>query len=112
MVEIDRVCGSANCKKTGKHLCSGCGEEIYCSKECQKEHWPSHKLACKSAVKPEAAVFLKSFDALSIKQLKNILKAKAASFDKKKKDRILTKLESISEKGELVKLVEEHVSAN
>ncbi len=110
MVEIDRICGSSACKKNGKHLCSGCGEEIYCSKECQKEHWPTHKLACKAAVKPEAAAFLKSFDELSVKQLKNILKAKAASFDKKKKDRIIASLEGIAEKPQLVKLVEEHVN--
>lgn len=110
MAEIDRICGNANCKKNGKHLCSGCGEEIYCSKECQKEHWSAHKLACKTAVKPEAAAFLKSFDALSVKQLKNILKVKAASFDKKKKDIILAKLERLAEKEELVKLVEEHVA--
>lgn len=109
MVEIDRVCGSPNCSKTGKHLCSGCGEEIYCSKECQKAHWPVHKTACKSAVKPEAAAFLKSFDDLSVKQLKNILMAKAASFEKKRKERVLASLESVHEKKDLVKLVSDNV---
>ncbi|CAI5505522.1 unnamed protein product [Closterium sp. Naga37s-1] len=26
--------------------CSGCGKVAYCSRECQKAHWPSHKLTC------------------------------------------------------------------
>lgn len=104
-----RKCANPGCTKAGKHLCSGCGEESYCSKECQKAHWTDHKLACKSAVKPEAIAFLKSFDSLSIKQLKNVMKAKAATYEGKKKTIILTKLESIVEKPNLVKFVEEHV---
>jgi hypothetical protein len=110
MVETEKICGNVNCKKIGKHLCAGCVEEIYCSRECQKEHWSAHKLACKTAVKPEAAAFLKSFDDLSVKQLKNIMKAKSASFDKKKKDKVLANLERIVEKPSLVKLVQEHVT--
>jgi hypothetical protein len=105
----DRKCANKGCGNTGKHLCSACGEEIYCSKECQKVHWPAHKEACKSAVKPESVAFLKSFDSLSIKQLQNVLKAKAATFEGKKKAIILGKLESMVEKPNLVKLVEEHV---
>jgi hypothetical protein len=68
-----------------------------------------HKNACNSAVKPEAVAFMKSLDSLSIKQLKNVMKAKAASYDGKKKAIVLTKLESIVEKPNLVKFVEEHV---
>jgi hypothetical protein len=90
-------------------LCSGCGEEIYCSKECQKADWPNHKALCKAAVKLEGAVLLQSFDSLSIKQLKNIMKAKAATFEGKKKSIMLAKLENISEKPSLVKFVEENV---
>uniref|UniRef100_H3AWR2 MYND-type domain-containing protein n=1 Tax=Latimeria chalumnae TaxID=7897 RepID=H3AWR2_LATCH len=26
--------------------CSKCGEAVYCSRECQKEHWPKHKSEC------------------------------------------------------------------
>ncbi|CAI5522993.1 unnamed protein product [Closterium sp. Naga37s-1] len=26
--------------------CGGCGKVAYCSRECQKAHWPSHKLTC------------------------------------------------------------------
>lgn len=106
---VDRLCANKNCNKVGKHLCSGCGEEIYCSKECQKSHWADHKQSCKTAVKPEAAALLKSLDSLSIKQLKNVMKAKAATFDNKKKQIVLTKLDSIVEKPNLVKFVQEHV---
>ena len=31
-----------------KHnLCGGCGNALYCSKECQNEHWGEHKNRCK-----------------------------------------------------------------
>ena len=100
---------SSRCTNSGRHLCSGCGEEIYCSKECQRTHWPTHKVQCQKAVKPEAASFLKSIDSLSIKQLKNIMKAKAASMDTKKRALVLSQLDQIVEKPSLVKFVEEHV---
>ncbi len=106
------ICANGTCGNPGKHLCSGCGEELYCTKDCQKAHWPAHKLACKMAVKPEAAAFLKSFDALSIKQLKNLLTAKAATMDPKPKYTLLGKLERVAEKPELVKLANENVSTN
>ncbi|CAI7799499.1 unnamed protein product, partial [Closterium sp. NIES-53] len=46
-----RVCGAARCGTVeggGVKLknCSGCGKVAYCSRECQKAHWPSHKLTC------------------------------------------------------------------
>jgi hypothetical protein len=72
-------------------------------------HWPTHKVQCQKAVKPETASFLKSIDSLSIKQLKNIMKAKAASMDTKKRASVLSQLDQIVEKPSLVKFVEEHV---
>jgi hypothetical protein len=109
----DRICSASpinKCKKMGKHLCASCGEEVYCSRECQKEHWQAHKLACQLAVKPESTVILKDFESLSIKQLKNILKAKAASFDSTKRASIISRMDSIIEKPVLVKLVNEFVT--
>eukprot|EP01038_Epipyxis_sp_PR26KG_P011909 gene11909-15933_t len=106
----DRKCGNTNCSNLGKHLCSGCGEEIYCSKDCQKSHWQTHKPRCQSATKPEAVAFMKSFDSLSIKQLKNIMKAKAATMEGKKREITLRKLDQIVEKPALVKFVQEFVT--
>ncbi|CAI5528841.1 unnamed protein product [Closterium sp. Naga37s-1] len=45
------VCGAVGCGRVeggGVKLrsCSGCGKVAYCSRECQKAHWPSHKLTC------------------------------------------------------------------
>ncbi|CAI5486427.1 unnamed protein product [Closterium sp. Naga37s-1] len=45
-------CGAAGCGRVegggGVKLrsCGGCGKVAYCSRECQKAHWPSHKLTC------------------------------------------------------------------
>ncbi|GFH53815.1 hypothetical protein CTEN210_10291 [Chaetoceros tenuissimus] len=40
-----------NCIKTEKDVklssCSGCDLAAYCSRECQKAHWPKHKDTCK-----------------------------------------------------------------
>jgi len=36
-------------------LCSGCGLVPYCSRECQKTHWPQHKQACKEEEKNQQA---------------------------------------------------------
>lgn len=43
--KLDKCCRCDN--KTGLRLCSSCGEQIYCSPECQKEDWNSHKHQCK-----------------------------------------------------------------
>lgn len=44
------MCLLASSAGTRKHekplLCSGCHSVYYCSKKCQAEHWPTHKLAC------------------------------------------------------------------
>ena len=40
--------GVAVCEKRGTMVCSGCRLVKYCSQRCQKEHWPAHKVDCKS----------------------------------------------------------------
>ena len=30
--------------------CAKCKSEVYCSKECQKDHWPFHKRFCNEIV--------------------------------------------------------------
>jgi tetratricopeptide (TPR) repeat protein len=40
------ICLNPTCYKLGLHTCSLCGWARYCSKECQKFHWKSHKKGC------------------------------------------------------------------
>ena len=39
---MDCPCGSY-----GRKMCARCHVQRYCSAECQKDHWPEHKLECK-----------------------------------------------------------------
>lgn len=44
--------GHMPCKQCGtptKQKCSGCKKMYYCSRECQKQDWKAHKVACKAA---------------------------------------------------------------
>ncbi|KAF5577993.1 hypothetical protein FPCIR_11794 [Fusarium pseudocircinatum] len=36
------------CQNDGKSSCANCRLVVYCSSECQKAHWPIHKIHCKS----------------------------------------------------------------
>ncbi|KAI0315993.1 hypothetical protein OF83DRAFT_1245784 [Amylostereum chailletii] len=38
---------SRGCPKAGTMVCSACKLILYCSPECQKQHWSSHKTNCK-----------------------------------------------------------------
>jgi hypothetical protein len=109
---VERLCANKKCDKVGVHLCGGCGEEIYCSRECQRDHWGVHKEACKNAARPEDAKQAKSLDALSVKQLKNFIKAKAATFDDRKKKFVLDEMEKHIEKATLVKFASEYVKVS
>ncbi|KAF5253705.1 hypothetical protein FANTH_1397 [Fusarium anthophilum] len=37
-----------SCQNAGKSSCANCRLVTYCGSECQKAHWPLHKLDCKS----------------------------------------------------------------
>jgi hypothetical protein len=55
-----RSCGLASCGAREAHpdhfkSCAACRGPVYCCKEHQTEHWPSHKAACKAARKAAAA---------------------------------------------------------
>ncbi|CAL1708042.1 unnamed protein product [Somion occarium] len=39
------VCPACSTKRA-KYRCIKCGERAYCSKECQVQEWPKHKLEC------------------------------------------------------------------
>ncbi|KAI0050361.1 hypothetical protein FA95DRAFT_1514086 [Auriscalpium vulgare] len=38
-------------------ICCYCREAYYCSKTCQKEHWPQHKLVCGKTTRIDIALF-------------------------------------------------------
>lgn len=40
-------CAEHSCDKNGAKFCKGCRTVRYCSRGCQKIHWPSHKKECK-----------------------------------------------------------------
>mmetsp|Transcript_68992 Transcript_68992/g.127129 ORF Transcript_68992/g.127129 Transcript_68992/m.127129 type:complete len:345 (-) Transcript_68992:82-1116(-) len=46
---VASVCGADGCKEPGTKFCSRCGKEAYCSAECQRKAWRSHKLVCQRA---------------------------------------------------------------
>lgn len=48
------------CNCCGRHAtkeCSGCGLDVYCSVECQKEAWPEHREHCDKEVQTVEARF-------------------------------------------------------
>ena len=56
-----RSCALASCGAKEGHpahykRCAACHAVVYCCKEHQTEHWPSHKAACKAARKAAAAM--------------------------------------------------------
>jgi uncharacterized CHY-type Zn-finger protein len=43
-----KVGACANCPRIGNMRCKKCMKTYYCSKECQKTHWATHKKACQT----------------------------------------------------------------
>ncbi|KAK7053564.1 SET domain-containing protein [Favolaschia claudopus] len=39
-------CSAIDCIKQGTNHCGKCKNRLYCSRECQKKHWPIHKTQC------------------------------------------------------------------
>ena len=45
------------CGRSATKECSGCGLEVYCSVDCQKEAWPEHRDNCDNEVQSVEARF-------------------------------------------------------
>ena len=46
------------CHSNMKKWCAGCKERIYCSRECQKKDWKSHKANCGISLQDKKKVFV------------------------------------------------------
>lgn len=53
-MKITRICNFCGKKEPHMPTCSRCRTMLYCSKECQKKDWPSHKLTCNKEQSTEA----------------------------------------------------------
>lgn len=49
---VQQICSSSPCDQVGSKKCGRCQTIYYCSPECQKKHWPVHKIACKALETP------------------------------------------------------------
>jgi hypothetical protein len=47
-------CGAREVDEAQFKKCAACQDVVYCSKQCQEQHWPAHKAACKAARKAAA----------------------------------------------------------
>jgi hypothetical protein len=50
MADSSGQCGGPGCDKIGNKDCGACKNRKYCSPDCQKADWKSHKKSCKKAV--------------------------------------------------------------
>ncbi|KAF5026431.1 hypothetical protein F66182_1496 [Fusarium sp. NRRL 66182] len=55
MATLSLPCANCNpdgtsCQNVGKSSCKNCRLVVYCGSDCQKAHWPIHKVDCKSAL--------------------------------------------------------------
>ncbi|GBC02154.1 hypothetical protein RclHR1_04480018 [Rhizophagus clarus] len=55
-VKVCKRCGKASTVEEGGGICSKCKLVFYCSRDCQKEDWKSHKKECKSTLSTLADV--------------------------------------------------------
>lgn len=53
---LERSCANAGCSKTATKHCSRCKVVDYCSQDCQKTHWSTHKTTCGQDNKDNKAV--------------------------------------------------------
>jgi tetratricopeptide (TPR) repeat protein len=51
-------CANPSCENPGAKVCSACNSVWYCSADCQKAHWPTHKGPCKQVRTAKAAVLV------------------------------------------------------
>jgi len=53
--EVTKPCFNRLCCNPGVKRCTLCAYAVYCSRECQVNHWKEHKACCKKLALPENA---------------------------------------------------------
>lgn len=101
-----RKCSNAGCGKNGDLKCSKCGAAQYCSKECQVGHWSVHSATCYQKTSDNKILL----ESLSVKQLKYMLKMKAASMSEGEREALKEGEARVVEKAPLISLVESSMS--
>ena len=46
-MQVTPLCHNSGCTNPAPNKCAGCKVVRYCSKACQRAHWPTHKPICK-----------------------------------------------------------------
>lgn len=55
-------CERMDCPSVAKHLCAGCKNAWYCSRECQKGDWKWHVFRCKTKIRSSRHLIKACFD--------------------------------------------------
>lgn len=101
-----KKCSNAGCGKNGDLKCSKCGAAQYCSKECQVGHWAVHSATCYQKTSDNKI----QLESLSVKQLRYMLRMKAASLSEGEREALKASEAAIVEKPPLVALVDSSMS--
>jgi hypothetical protein len=91
-------CARPGCNQKGVNACSACLREFYCSADCQKKDWKTHKIFCCSIkLKPET---LQSFTDASpvVSQVLNQTEAQVAKLGSQRYIKLLHHTATFSEK--------------
>ena len=113
----NKRCHNLDCKKIGSHTCAGCNFAIYCSKECQVNHWDAHKPVCKAKKADSSnnlaasASSTPTHQSLNVKQLKHIIRSKTNDYPDAERKQIIEEMGKLVEKEPLVALAEKHVKS-
>jgi NACalpha-BTF3-like transcription factor len=57
-------CQGSGCRTIAPQVCDRCRDRHYCSRECQRADWPSHKTACKART-PATSQSQKNIDSIT-----------------------------------------------
>jgi hypothetical protein len=56
-----KSCNMCSCTSTAPYICGLCEFRYYCSKKCQNEDWPHHKLTCDKTFHKQIENYVKNY---------------------------------------------------